>query len=391
MPQETFFNATFVLDLKRVLGERGFLNLISLIKKYKIFKDPDFISVEKYPYNSTVYFEKLASLLRRWGRKLAIEEKFGAAEKCFIFSIRLSSQSNLAHVDLVALYYLLCRVKDFYVESEKVLNKLDSYGTNADLISSMIMEMRYNVSSKCRSENRKSKLSASAFVGIILTTLFLGLLAINLLEKDNTTLKNKEGSVRTFKHVHSTNPSHPRLQEKDSKNYQRNNNSSFNKVNRSNPRYIQLRNGASPYDAYFGKGIYDPNSFNKITFKNHQGYDAIVLLVDFKTGKVIRNEYIRAGTNFEMTKIPNDTYYIKVFAGKNWNPQKKFLGGKIVGGFETEPHFFKSGPPDGIIRIIQYKTDDKIYYSVYEITLYPVPGGNMWTKQINGEEFFGQR
>ncbi|MCG8883930.1 DnaJ domain-containing protein [Tenacibaculum finnmarkense] len=143
----------------------------------------------------------------------------------------------------------------------------------------------------------------------------------------------------------------------------------------------QLRNGASPLNACFGKGIYSQNAWLK--FDNSNKSDAIVCLVRYYDKKTIRNEYIKAGAEFEMSKIPSGTYYIKVYYGNDWNPNKKNFCG-INGAFERNVSFSKS---DKIGDRIKIENTDRIY-TTGKITLYAVENGNMTTENINEEDFF---
>jgi len=146
----------------------------------------------------------------------------------------------------------------------------------------------------------------------------------------------------------------------------------------------KLTNGSSPYNSYFGKGIYNQNHQNWITFKNGYNTDAIVCLVNYYTGKTIRNEYIQAGTGFQMTNIPNGVYYMKVFSGKDWNPIKRINNGKIIGGFDTDISFYESKNISDLLKL----NDDGYRYSTGEITLYQVSNGNMQTQNISEDTFF---
>jgi hypothetical protein len=100
--------------------------------------------------------------------------------------------------------------------------------------------------------------------------------------------------------------------------------------------------------------------------------------------RTIRNEYIQAGSTFKMTNIPNGTYYIKAFYGKDWNPNKTMNNGQIKGGFDTDFHFSKS---DGYSDRLTL-SDNGYQYSTYSVTLYSVLNGNMSQKDINETEFF---
>lgn len=150
----------------------------------------------------------------------------------------------------------------------------------------------------------------------------------------------------------------------------------------------KLFNGESPYENYFGPSFFDYNSECWLLFRNGNSTDAIVCLENTSTGKTIRNEYIQAGTNFTMSNLPTGVYRVKVFYGKDWNPEKTLNNGLIKGAFETEFSFSIS---DNISDWITVKTTESyngITYTTGEITLYKVSNGNMEQRKINSNEFF---
>jgi hypothetical protein len=142
----------------------------------------------------------------------------------------------------------------------------------------------------------------------------------------------------------------------------------------------QLPNGASPFEHYFGKGKYGGEAW--ILFKNGNETDAVVCLVDIYSQETIRNEYIRSGQEYKMSKVPDGTYYLKVYYGNDWNPDKQTLYGK--GAFNYDEHYSKSDKMDDYIEIKNTATG----YSTYTITLYSVIDGNMSSVPINEAEFF---
>jgi hypothetical protein len=145
----------------------------------------------------------------------------------------------------------------------------------------------------------------------------------------------------------------------------------------------QLENGSSPFDECFGTGVYWQNADANIKFSNGNSYDAVVCLVNVSTGKTIRNEYIRAGNEFTMSKLPSGTYYMKAYFGKDWNPEiTNFCG--TFGAFETEAHFSKSDNPSDYLEI----SNTEYSYTTGSITLYAVTGGNMTTKSTTESDFF---
>jgi hypothetical protein len=145
----------------------------------------------------------------------------------------------------------------------------------------------------------------------------------------------------------------------------------------------QLENGMSPFDDCFGKGIYGQGANAYITFHNGNSYDAVVCLVDIITKNTIRNEYIRAGSDFTMSKLPSGTYYMKVYFGKDWNPLLyNFCGTR--GAFETDVHFSKSDNTSDYLKI----SNTEYSYTTGSITLYAVTGGNMTTENTTPSDFF---
>jgi len=143
----------------------------------------------------------------------------------------------------------------------------------------------------------------------------------------------------------------------------------------------KLRNGTSPLDECFGKGIYQGKAY--IKFLNSNKTDAIVCLVNRYSNKVIRNEYIRAGSDFEMSKIPSGDYFIKVYYGNGWNPNKTNFCG-IKGAFTKDIHFSKSDNLSDVISV----ENSEYSYTTGSITLYSVPNGNMSSQNIDETEFF---
>lgn len=139
------------------------------------------------------------------------------------------------------------------------------------------------------------------------------------------------------------------------------------------------KNGFSPYNQYFGKGIYNNNSGNEFIIKNSNQTDAIVLLVNAYTGRKVRNEFVSKGSNFKMTGVPNGTYYLEWFSGTDWSPELK-VGTRFKGGFQTDASFTKTTDRSDWMTVDGYKQ--------WTITLYSVAGGDVESKKINADDFF---
>lgn len=142
--------------------------------------------------------------------------------------------------------------------------------------------------------------------------------------------------------------------------------------------YPTPNNGFSPYDQYFGKGVYNNSSGNEFVIKNSNNTHAVVLLVNAYSGKKIRNEFVRKGTNFSMTGVPNGTYYLEWFSGDDWSPNYKI--GNYTGGFQTDASFTKTREASDWMAVSGYQQ--------WTVTLYSVAGGDVESESINADEFF---
>jgi len=145
----------------------------------------------------------------------------------------------------------------------------------------------------------------------------------------------------------------------------------------------QLLNGASPFNDCFGEGKFDGNSW--IMFKNDENTqtDAIVCLVDVSSGETVRNGYIRRNVAWQMSNIPSGTYFLRVYYGNDWNPEKQNACG-TTGAFERNEFFSKSDNPTDYLVIENTSSG----YTTWTVTLYRVANGNMESEPINEAEFF---
>ena len=136
-------------------------------------------------------------------------------------------------------------------------------------------------------------------------------------------------------------------------------------------------NGFSPYDNYVGKGIYNNNSGNQFEIKNSNSTHAVVLLVDAYSGVKVRNEFVKKGSDFLMTGVPNGTYYLQWFSGNDWSPELNIGGFK--GGFQTDQSFTKTRDISDWMKVDGY--------AKWTVTLYTVQGGDVASESINPSEF----
>lgn len=149
-----------------------------------------------------------------------------------------------------------------------------------------------------------------------------------------------------------------------------------------------LKNGSSPFDNLYGKGIYTSTK-NQLIVKNQGNSDLVLFLISKQNNKVIRNEYIRAHSSFDLTQIPNFPCYVKCYYGKDWNPTRKTKG-ITTGGFETDEQYVVSDNPGDILYFQEEVQGDYVYYSSYELTLETtmVEGTSMSQENVKASAFF---
>jgi hypothetical protein len=142
----------------------------------------------------------------------------------------------------------------------------------------------------------------------------------------------------------------------------------------------QLKNGESPLDGCFGKGVY--SGYPSLTVQNKASSDAIVCLYNMSKNKTIRNEYIKSNTSFTLPNIPQGSYKIRVFYGNDWNPEiMNDCGTK--GSFQNDVQYTE-------FQDEYYFKDTENGYTVATLKLFPVVGGNATSSPIEKKDFFNR-
>ena len=155
-----------------------------------------------------------------------------------------------------------------------------------------------------------------------------------------------------------------------------------NQFDIDSPDYTSIpKSGHSPYDSYFGKGIYHQTD-NSIVVSAPPKTHVVFVVINTYTKKRIRNEFIRKGETFTMTKIPYGTYDYMYFTGRNWSNNVLINKGTVRGGFQDYKSFNKN---DYNEDQMEFKRG---YYGSYQITLSQTIGGNLETKSTSESAFF---
>jgi len=150
----------------------------------------------------------------------------------------------------------------------------------------------------------------------------------------------------------------------------------------------RLMDGNSPFDNVYGRGIYNDTQ-HSLRVNNRGNRDVVIFLVSVGSERVIRNEYVRAYSSFDMTQIPNSRCYVKYYYGKDWNPTR-MTKNVVTGGFDNDEQHIVSNEWNDIFEFREEVRGDYIYSSNYELTLETVvqTGNTMSEERISANDFF---
>ena len=135
--------------------------------------------------------------------------------------------------------------------------------------------------------------------------------------------------------------------------------------------------GFSPYNSYYGKGIYNNATDNTIEVTAPLKKDIVIMFKDVYSGRMVRNEYIRANTKFSLTGIPYGKYKFFYLYGDDWSSNANFKGGVAKGNFLKDKGVGKSD------KYFDCEFEDG-YYGTYSLKLQLYTNGNLST--VEGSE-----
>jgi len=140
----------------------------------------------------------------------------------------------------------------------------------------------------------------------------------------------------------------------------------------------QPKSGYSPYDSWYGKGIYHQTE-NSIEVTAPNERDIVFLLRDLSSQRTIRNEYVRAGRTFSLTKIPYGNYKFYYTYGNDWSNLASFKDQEGLGNFTSNKGVSKSDE----YRDFEF---ERGYTGAYTLKLQMVVGGNLETESATEDE-----
>lgn len=96
--------------------------------------------------------------------------------------------------------------------------------------------------------------------------------------------------------------------------------------------------GFMPYNRFFGPGV--QYGSKKFEIDNRAGsLDAVVSLINIRTGKRIRAQFVRAGQELVISGVPEGSYKIQMYEGNYWSNSMVLPDGISKGGFLENGNF----------------------------------------------------
>ena len=151
---------------------------------------------------------------------------------------------------------------------------------------------------------------------------------------------------------------------------------------------FRIPTGSAPYAHFYGNNIKDLGSEHSVEFIADPILDQIVFLVDLSSNKVIRHNYILSGDTFEMNNIPDGSYYVKVFFGRDWDVTNQLTDNHLQGGFNIYRKFISFTNENQILRMNRTEKGDSLAFNSYRITLFKVENGDAKASEMEEDKFF---
>lgn len=149
----------------------------------------------------------------------------------------------------------------------------------------------------------------------------------------------------------------------------------------------EIYSADSPYDSIFGGSWILEDNHNSVIVVNTKNAEVVVCLQEKNAPhRTIRNEYLEAGAMYRLNAIPQGTYYLKAYFGRDWDPKLRLLNGKVKGGFKYSYGYYKSDAKENLISISHRNSGDHIQYTTYQVylsSLFKQPG-----REMTEEAFF---
>jgi len=113
----------------------------------------------------------------------------------------------------------------------------------------------------------------------------------------------------------------------------------------------------------------------ELRIANGTDVDAVTVLIDNETGLPRRAIFIRSGESGTMMSVPTGRYRLQFRLGSDWLSERRFC--RIRGTYEF----------DGAFDFEEVQADRAVKYSVFTVTLQPVPEGTARTHVVLDKRF----
>ena len=141
-----------------------------------------------------------------------------------------------------------------------------------------------------------------------------------------------------------------------------------------NPPLVIARNRSLPSSTVLVSPATSGGGSLKVT--NGTNRAAYIKLVDPRSRTLVAAFYVKSNSIFTLKQVPDGTYQVLFVLGEDWDAKTQSLTGS--------KHFSKF---DRSLNFTTTQLSDRIEYTVFQLTLHPVVGGNATTSSVDEREF----
>lgn len=109
---------------------------------------------------------------------------------------------------------------------------------------------------------------------------------------------------------------------------------------------------------------------------NGTNRDAYIKLVNPRSRTLVAAFYVKSSSTFTLKHVPDGTYQILFVLGQDWDARtRSFTGSKYFAKFDRS------------LKFMTIQRSDRTEYTIFQLTLNPVVGGNTTTSRVGQQEF----
>lgn len=131
------------------------------------------------------------------------------------------------------------------------------------------------------------------------------------------------------------------------------------------PKLKQQKDFSAPFASSFGGEKKDSNSQLALLLNNGMGLDVVICL--FRKDKFIRSVFLQKDSSAQLRQLPKGKYMARLAIGKEFDPDKKGMRGKVKGGFVGDVFFYFTKSSFTLDKDRTFDLDRNLYNSLVQV------------------------